>query len=172
MEDYSSTSFIEAFIRLSCEVGYPKTLLTDEGSQLLKGCDVMRLNFQDLRWKLSTNFQVSFESCPVGGHNMHGRVERKIREIRRSLEKTMATHRLSILQWETLASSTSNSINNQPLAIRGIQGDFEMIDLLTPNRQDLVAITKEAQPTCLKYRAQIESWSKTKQSSTPGLKYG
>ena len=134
MEDYSSTSFIEAFIRLSCEVGYPKTLLTDEGSQLLKGCDVMRLNFQDLRWKLSTNFQVSFESCPVGGHNMHGRVERKIREIRRSLEKTMATHRLSILQWETLASSTSNSINNQPLAIRGIQGDFEMIDLLTPNR--------------------------------------
>ncbi|MEM7375648.1 MAG: hypothetical protein AAF587_44055 [Bacteroidota bacterium] len=35
MEDYSSTSFILAFTRLLCEVGFPKKLLADEGSQLV-----------------------------------------------------------------------------------------------------------------------------------------
>ena len=32
MEDYSTTTFIQAFTRFSCEVGYPKNLLPDEGS--------------------------------------------------------------------------------------------------------------------------------------------
>ena len=40
MEDYSTMSFVQAFIRLSCSVGYPKLLLIDEGSQLKK--DVKR----------------------------------------------------------------------------------------------------------------------------------
>ena len=35
MEDYSTHFFIQAYTRLSCEVGYPKTLLPDEGSQLI-----------------------------------------------------------------------------------------------------------------------------------------
>merc|ERR1711965_1064525 len=45
MEDYSTTSFVQAFIRLACEVGYPKILLIDEGSQLVKGCEQSRFNY-------------------------------------------------------------------------------------------------------------------------------
>ena len=45
MNDYTTSSFIQAFIRFACEVGYPKTLLPDPGSQLIKGCESMRLNF-------------------------------------------------------------------------------------------------------------------------------
>ena len=41
MEDYSTPSFMLAFIRSSCNVGYPKILLPDEGSQLVKGCKNM-----------------------------------------------------------------------------------------------------------------------------------
>ena len=44
MEDYGATSFVKAFIRFSFEVGYPKIMLIDEGSQLLKGCQDMRLS--------------------------------------------------------------------------------------------------------------------------------
>ena len=50
MDDYSSTSFIQAFTRFSCGVGYPKVLLPDEGSQLMKSCDTMKLNFQDIKF--------------------------------------------------------------------------------------------------------------------------
>ena len=45
MDTYDSNSFILAFTRFSCEVSYPKILLLDEGSQLLKGCKNMKFNF-------------------------------------------------------------------------------------------------------------------------------
>ena len=36
MEDYSTTTFFQAFTRISCEVGYPKKLSRDEGSRSSK----------------------------------------------------------------------------------------------------------------------------------------
>ena len=134
MEDYSSMSFTQAFIRLSCVVGYPKLLLIDEGSQLKKGCETMRINFRDVQHRLNKNLQVEFETCPVGGHNFHGKVERKIRMIRESIEKTVHNERLSIIHWETLSSQISNSANNMPIALTNSTADLENADLITPNR--------------------------------------
>ena len=65
---------------------------------------------------------------------MNGRVERKIREIRKSLEKTLCNRRLSIIQWETIGSEIANNLNNLPLALGNIVSDFETMDILTPNR--------------------------------------
>jgi hypothetical protein len=134
MEDYSSTSFIQAFVRFSCEVGYPKVIMPDEGSQLMKGCEDTKLSFQDIKGKLHVEMNVEFKACPVGGHNMHGKVERRIQEIRKSIENTVLNERLSVIQWETLFAQIANSINDQPLALGNIVADFENMDLLTPNR--------------------------------------
>ena len=49
MECYSADSFLLAFIRFACKYGYPKTLFTDEGSQLIKRCEDMVLSFVDYR---------------------------------------------------------------------------------------------------------------------------
>ena len=65
---------------------------------------------------------------------MNGKVERKIREVRKSLEKDIQNERLSVLQWETLVSTISNRINDLPLGLGNITSDFESMDLLTPNR--------------------------------------
>ena len=43
MGDYSTTTFFQAFTRISCEVGYPKKLSPNEGSQLIKGCSSTKL---------------------------------------------------------------------------------------------------------------------------------
>ena len=137
MEDYGTSSFIQAFIRFSCDVGYPKTLLIDEGSQLIKGCETMLFDFRDTRYKLNQNMQVDFEMCPVGGHNFHGKVERKIRSIRESLEKVINQDRLSVLQWETLCAQLSNSLNNMPIALSKSTASLEYADILTPNRLKL-----------------------------------
>ena len=134
MEDYSTTAFLQAFTRFSCEVGYPKILLSDEGSQLVKGCGTMRLKFWDIKIGLHKDVAVELEVCPVGGHNMHGRVERKIQEIKKSIEKTLLNKRLSVMQWETISASISNSINNMPLALRNRRSNLESMDLITPNR--------------------------------------
>ena len=96
---YSSNSFIQAFTRFFCEVGYPKMLLPDKGSQLVNSCQNMRFNFHDIIFQLHKDVKVEFNVCPDGGHHMHGKVGRKIREIKSLLEKLLLNERISILQW-------------------------------------------------------------------------
>ena len=134
MEDYSAAAFIQAFIRLACEVGYPKKLLPDEGSQLISGCESMKINYNDVKQKLHSSVDVEYETCPTAAHHVHGRVERKIRQIKDSVEKNLCNQRLSVLQWETFAAEISNSINNLPLALGSICSDLDNLDLITPNR--------------------------------------
>ena len=135
MEDYSTSAFLSSFIRFSVDVGYPKKMICDSGSQLIKGCESMQLSFRDLQFQLrQESAGIEFEVVPVGGHNMNGRVERKIREIRKSMETSLSNERLSILDWETLASCISNQINNMPLALGSSKSNLEALDILTPNR--------------------------------------
>ena len=134
MEDYSTDAFTLAFIRFSCRYGYPGHLYPDAGSQLLKGCKDMEISFSDLQHRFSTEYGVEFHPCPVGAHYYHGKVERKIREIRKSIEKELGNQRLSIIQWETLGQQISNSINNLPIGLGNKCEALENLDLLTPNR--------------------------------------
>ena len=134
MENYSTSAFLLGFIRFACCVGYPKMLLPDEGSQLVKGCKEMQISFNDIRHKLSTEYGIEFETCPVGGHNMHGKVERKIQHVKSSMSKHLNNERLSVIQWETLGDQIANCVNDTPLAVRHVAQNLEEIDLLTPNR--------------------------------------
>ena len=134
MEDYSADGFMMAFARFACRFGYPQKLLPDEGGQLVKGCKEMIISMSDIKQKLSVEHGVEFETCPVGAHNAHGKVERKIQEVKRSLEKCVGNKRLSILQWETLGQQISNSINNLPIGLGNKTEMLENLDILTPNR--------------------------------------
>ena len=134
MDDYSTDSFVLAFIRFSCRYGYPCSLLPDPGSQLIKACKEMILSFSDIQHRLSVEHGVSFQTCPVGAHYVHGKVERKIQTIKNSIEKELGNRRLSLLQWETLGQQIANSINNLPIGIGNKVADLENLDILTPNR--------------------------------------
>ena len=134
MEDYTTSSFIFGFIRFSSQVGYPKVLLPDEGSQLVKGCKDMQLCYVDIRQRLHVEFNVDFEPCPVGGQNMHGKVERKIQHVKQVMEKELHKERLSVIQWETVGDQIANCVNDTPLAVKYVPSDVEQMDLLTPNR--------------------------------------
>ena len=123
MEGHSSSSFLQCFLLLSCKVGYRRKLLPDKGSQLITDCDSMKIDFQDARFQLHQQMNVDYEQCPTVPHHMHGKVERKIRQTKESIQKTIMNERLSILQWEALAAQISNSINNLPIAIGNITSD-------------------------------------------------
>ena len=133
MDDYSTPSFIQSFTRFAARSGFPKKLFCDEGGQLTKGSKDMRLSYNDIKGKLQRDRSVEMETCPVGAHNMHGKVERMIREINSSLEKNLHNEKLAVLQWETLCSIIANSINDRPIAIGNLT-DIENFDLVTPNR--------------------------------------
>ena len=137
MDDYSSTAFLMSFSRFACDNGYPKKMFVDQGSQIVKGCQNVLISFKDLQHRLHVDSSIDFELCPVGGHNFHGKVERQIRQVRASLNKSFNGRRLSLLQWETISSEIANSINDMPLSLNGITSNFETMDLLTPNRLKL-----------------------------------
>ena len=134
MEDYSTDSFILAFIRFACRYGYPSSLYPDSGSQLIKACNDMILSFSTIKYKLEVEFGVQFFTCPVGSHYVHGKVERKIRDLRKSINKHLQNQRFSIIQWETLGQQIANSINNMPIGLANKVEHLENLDILTPNR--------------------------------------
>ena len=74
--------------------------------------ELVRLATKDL-----TRHKIDFNVRPVQGHSMHGKVERKIKEINSSINKSLNNQRLSIIQWEKLAVSMANQINDLPLVI-------------------------------------------------------
>ena len=134
MENYTTDSFMSAFVRFACRFGYPKIIMPDEGSQLVKGCQDMILSFSDIWHKMNVEYGVDFKTCPVGAHYVHGKVERKIRDIKLSIVKNVGKSRLSVLQWETLGQLISNSINNMPIGLGSKSELLENLDILTPNR--------------------------------------
>jgi hypothetical protein len=138
MEGYDTTQFLLAFSRFSVEAGFPTLLLVDEGGQLVRGCENMLINMVDVRGVLSSEYGVNFQTCPVGGHNFHGKAERKIKSVQDTMERSIPPNtRLSTIEWETLCSTIANTINNLPVAIGNETEDLECIDLITPNRLKL-----------------------------------
>ena len=133
LEDYSTSSFVSAFTRFACTFGYPKKLLPDAGSQLLKACTSMTLTSHDIKHQLS-EYGIEFEPCPVNAHYMHGKVERKIRHVRETFSKHLQNEKLSLIQWETLGYQVANTINNLPIASGKATRGLEHLDLITPNR--------------------------------------
>ena len=134
LEGYSKIKFAQAFTRFACEVGYPRFMLIDEGSKLVKGCESIRLTFANIRNKLHKDTIVTLDTCHVGEHNYNGKVERRIRHIRESLDKSCHNESLSILQWEIVPSEIANDVNDLPLVLDNAVSDCENMDLLTPNR--------------------------------------
>ena len=54
---------------------------------------------------------------------MHGKVEIKIHEVKKLIEKTVLNEQLSDIQWETCAAEIANRINDLPLALGNIVSD-------------------------------------------------
>ena len=79
-------------------------------------------------------YGVEYNTCPVGTHCMHGKVERKIKSIQDSMSKALEHKRLSVIEWETMDVEIANCINDLPLAIGNVVSDIENLDILTPNR--------------------------------------
>ena len=134
MENYTTDAFILAFIRFTCRFGYPKRVPPDEGSQLVEGCQDMKFSFTDIQNRLYIEYGIEFKTCPVGAHYVHGKVERKIQNVKKCIRKNVDKSRLSILQWETLGQQISNSINNMPVGLGNKSDLLENADILTPNR--------------------------------------
>ena len=128
MEDYSTTAIICSIFLQNL-----KFILVDEGSYLVKECESMKLTFNGIKLNLHMNSVMKLDTSPVGGHDYNVKIERRICQIKDSLEKNIQNENLSILQRETLLLVIPNTTNDLPHGLGNIIGDYENMDLINPN---------------------------------------
>lgn len=136
MQGYDTSAFLQAYTRFASRYGHPNKIFIDEGSQLVKACKKMELSIIDLTQALNVQHQVGveYQTCPVGGHNAHGIVERSIREVKKLFNLLYSGLRLDIMTYETAFVSISNELNNLPICLGSKTSNLEHVDLITPSR--------------------------------------
>ena len=70
MDDYSTVVFIQSFVQFACKVGYLKKLILDEVSQLLSGCDLVKISSPDFKGHFYWRLKVEHEAFLVASHHM------------------------------------------------------------------------------------------------------
>ena len=68
----------------------------------------------------------------MGANYVHEKGERKIKEVKRSIEVWKTT--VSLLQWETLIQYITNTVNKLPIGLGNRVASLEELDLITPDR--------------------------------------
>ena len=142
-----TAAMMEAFIRLACEVGYPKYVMCDKESSLLAAAREININLRNLGHQLYTEHGIIFETCAVGGHDQHGKVERTIRTVQDSLDdmgwKKMRIHAMGV---QTLCKQIENAYNNLPLGYRYDRGhdNTMVLKMIVPNMLRLGRINSRA----------------------------
>ena len=136
MEDYSTESFLDAFVRFTARYGVPNRLFIDAGSQLLAACRNAEFSIDDITKTINGDMgvQLDFEVCPVARHEAHSAVERSIRQIKEVLQTLVTGIKMDSLKIETVLAWACNQINSLPLCIGNQYVDLDHLDLITPSR--------------------------------------
>ena len=153
MSKCDTSAFILAYNRFSARFCHPQKLYPDSGSQLLQACREIELSWIDVAYTLNAQHGVGveFSPCPVGGHNVHGAVERSIQEIKKLFDTVYHGVKLDVLGFETAFAWISNELNNMPICIGMRYRDLDHLDLLTPNRLIHGRANKRALSGCCVY---------------------
>ena len=135
LENWETESVVKALTRHSNKSGIPSVLYIDAGSQL-KALKSASFDIQDLSHTLFRDMRCTLAVAPPKAHETQGRVERKIKSIKDMLVRLGEPKFLmSFLDWETLFSSISNTLNDLPIArASGRSVQRPEYSILTPNR--------------------------------------
>ena len=136
VETKSADGIIDGIIRLSCEVGVPKFILTDQDGGIMKGLEECEVRFKDLQHVVYKEKGIVFKTAPVSGHNFHGLVERKIQSLQDCLRRIEVDKmRLHATGYQTLMKLIENDINSIPFGYcYGRSSDnTPLLKLISPN---------------------------------------
>ena len=130
------TGILDGLTRLAAEVGFPKYLMIDQDSAIMKGLKEATVNLRNLQHQIYNEKGVIFTTCPVGGHNVHGHVERVIRSVQELLEQGgVKLHRYHATGYQTLLKLVENNYNSLPIgySFDRSSSNTPMLKIITPN---------------------------------------
>ena len=146
MEKYDTGAFLAAYTRHSCRYGHPARIYIDGGSQLVKGCRDMELNWAELTTTLNSKFSVGieYEVCAVGRHDRHGAVERAVQSVKKIFYQVFKGLKMDLFAYETAFCFVANELNSLPICLGSKSEGLEHTDLITANRLILGRNNKRA----------------------------
>ena len=114
MEGGKSTACVlDVFNHFFCESVVPKICYIDRDSAIVKIFLVKVISNDGI---ISKQRGIAFEACSPQGHNMHGRVEARIKMIQHAFERSeIKGLKLHSLWWQTFAKTVAHEINSIPL---------------------------------------------------------
>ena len=101
----------------------------------MKALEQGEISIQDMQGRLHKERGLYFETCLPQGHYQHGRIERKIRQLQDSLERSdMRKSRVTATGWQTIAKAIEHEVNSVPLGFLYHQGNANpLLRVLCPN---------------------------------------
>jgi len=139
LEGIETQDVCAALERHSNRYGVPSFVYVDNGTQL-KALQYAKFSIRDLDAMVQDNLGMKIIVSNAKAHSERGRVERRIRVLRETMEKmgVNSSHPMTCLQWDTLFSRISNSIDNLPLALGNTSNETALgYEIITPNRLKL-----------------------------------
>ena len=136
LEGLTTRHVIQALERHSARYAVPKKLYVDNGTNLIKLKDVS-FSLRDFSFNLQDSCGIEVMVSVAKAHEDQGRVERRVRELRKSLEKLRdsAPPPKTHIAWETTFAQISNQLNDLPMAKSGTSKVNDPFwDVITPNR--------------------------------------
>ena len=122
-----STEFVlEGCSRFFNETSVPKILYPDDDGALVKAFREGEIDIEDLSGNLFKSKGILFETCSPQSHSSHGRVERVIRSLQDSFNRSGASSsRCTATGWQTMGKAMEREVNNTPI---GFLYDQSMVD--------------------------------------------
>jgi len=139
LEGIETQDICTALERHSNRYGVPGYIYIDNGTQL-KALQFATFSIRDIEAQVQDSLGIKIVVSNAKAHAERGRVERRIRVLRETLEKlgVQTSVPMTCMQWDALFSRISNTLDNLPLA----KGDTSNVtalgyDIITPNRLKL-----------------------------------
>ena len=93
------------------------------------------IDVQDMQGRLHGERGLYFETCLPQGHYQHGRIERRIRMLQDSLQRSeIRKSRCTATGWQTICKAIEHEVNSVPLGFLHHQGSANpLLRILCPN---------------------------------------
>ena len=131
-----STDFVlDGLNRFFAEVCVPKICYPDKDGAIMKALSEGEMTIQDLQGRLHRERGLFFETCLPQGHYQHGRIERKIKQLQESLDRSnIRNSRVTATGWQTIAKAIEHEVNSVPMGFLYHQGTANpLLRVLCPN---------------------------------------
>ena len=109
---------MDGLTRFFNECSVPKILLPDADGAMMEALRDGVIETSDLEGSLAVEYGIAFETCLPQGHWEHGRVERRIRMLQESLDRSgMKGTRCHATGLLTIAKAIERQVNDVPLGL-------------------------------------------------------